>query len=99
MSSRRSHGLTTKTERPATDKEANVPRYAHPLARTRRPLPWEPDDRARHDDRERRTAVDSRGPRLLADRARVGGERLSAHLRRLPAARRQARRPLRPQTT
>ena len=51
---------------------------------------------ARHDDRERRAAVDPERPRLLADLARVGRERLPAHLRRLPAARRAARRPLRP---
>ena len=34
--------------------------------------------------------------RLLGDLARVGRERLPAHLRRLPAARRAARRPVRP---
>ena len=56
----------------------------------------DPDDRARHDDRERRAALDPRGPRLLRDVARVGRERLPAHVRRLPAARRPARRPLRP---
>ena len=36
------------------------------------------------------------GSRLLADLARLGRERLPAHVRRLPAARRPARRPLRP---
>ena len=36
------------------------------------------------------------GSRLLRDVARLGRERLPAHLRRLPAARRPARRPLRP---
>ena len=40
--------------------------------------------------------VDPRRSRLLADVAGVGRERLPAHLRRLPAARRPARRPLRP---
>ena len=68
----------------------------HPLARAVRPLPRRPDDRARHDDRERRAAVDPGGPRLHGDLARLGRERLPAHLRRLPAARRPARRPLRP---
>ena len=36
------------------------------------------------------------GPRLLRDFARLGGERIPAHVRRLPAARRPARRPVRP---
>ena len=35
-------------------------------------------------------------PRLLGDLARLGRERVPAHLRRLPAARRPARRPVRP---
>ena len=69
---------------------------SHPLARPRRPLPGRPDDRPRHDDRERRAAVDPQRPRLLADVARLGRQRLPADLRRLPAARRPARRPVRP---
>ena len=48
------------------------------------------------DDRERRAAVDPGRPRLLRDLAGLGRQRLPAHLRRLPAARRPARRPLRP---
>ena len=54
------------------------------------------DDRPRLDDRERRAAVDPRRPALLRDLARVGRERLPADVRRLPAAGRPARRPLRP---
>ena len=41
-------------------------------------------------------AVDPGGSRLQRDVARVGGQRIPAHVRRLPAARRPARRPLRP---
>ena len=67
-----------------------------PLARTDRPLHGRPDDRARHDDRERGAAVDQGRPRLLRGLARVGRQRVPAHLRRLHAARRTARRPLRP---
>ena len=37
----------------------------HPLVRADRPLPGQPDDRARHDDRERRAAVDQGRSRLL----------------------------------
>ena len=61
-----------------------------------RPLPRRPDDRARRLDRERRAAVDPRGPRLLGGVAGVGAQRLHAHVRRLHAPRRPARRPLRP---
>ena len=50
------------------------------------------------DDRGRRAALDPRGPRLLGDLARVGRERLPADVRRVPPARRQARRPLRAPT-
>src|ERR1041385_1720053 len=53
------------------------------------------DDRARHHDRERRAAFDPGQPRLHRERAGVGRQRLHAHLRRLPAARRAPRRPLR----
>ena len=55
-----------------------------------------PDDRPRRDDRERRAALDPRGPRLLRVIAGLGRQRLPAHLRRLPAAGRPARRSLRP---
>ena len=71
------------------------PRRPKPLARPLRPVPGEPDDRPRRHDRERRAAVDPRRPRLLRDVARVGRERVPAHVRRVPAARRAARRPLR----
>ena len=40
-------------------------------------------------------AVDPRGPRVLGDVVGMGRECVSAHLRRVPAARRTARRPLR----
>ena len=68
----------------------------HPLARPARPVPGRPDDRAGHDHRERRAALDPRRPRLLRDLAGLGRERLPADLRRVPAARRAARRPVRP---
>ena len=71
-------------------------RLPQPLARALRSLRRHPDDRARHDDRERRAAVDQGRPRVLRDVARMGRQRLPAHLRRLPPARRAARRPLRP---
>ena len=72
-----------------------IDRQPPTLARARRALPRRPDDRPRHDHRERRAAVDPRGPRLLRELARVGRERVPADLRRVPAARRTARRPLR----
>ena len=59
-------------------------------------LPGRPDDRPRRHDRERCAAVDSRRPRLLPDVARLGGERLPAHVWRLPSPRWAARRSLRP---
>ena len=68
-------------------------RRSHPLARPLHPLPRQPHDRARRDDRERRAAVDQRGPRLLGDLAGVGGQRLPADLWRPAAARRAAGRP------
>ncbi len=66
-----------------------------PLAGPRRRLPRRPDGRARRDDRQRRPAVDPRRPRLFRGRPGLGRQRLHAHLRRLPPARRPARRPLR----
>ena len=66
------------------------------LAGADRPLPRRPHDRPRRDDRERRAPVDPRRSRVHRDLARVGRQRLSAHLRRLPAAGRAAGRPLRP---
>ncbi len=50
----------------------------------------------RHLDRQRRAAVDPPRPALLGPEPAVGPERLPAHLRRLPAARRPRRRPARP---
>src|SRR5437879_13873570 len=61
-----------------------------------RPLRRRADDRARHDDRECRPAVDPGKLALHGDLARLGCERLYAHLRRFPAAWRAARRPVRP---
>ena len=46
--------------------------------------------------RRRRAALDQGRPRLLRHVPRVGGERVPAHVRRLSAARRPARRPVRP---
>ena len=57
-----------------------------------------PDDRARHDHRERRAALHPRGPAILRDLAGVGGQRLHADVRRLPVAGRPARRPVRSST-
>ena len=62
-----------------------------PLARALRALPRGHHDRPRRDDRERRLAVDSRRPRVLAGLAGLGRERLPPHLRRLPASGRPAR--------
>ena len=83
---------TATAERAAEETAMDDPQA---LARADRPLPGRPDDRARRDDRERRAAVDPGRPRLLRDVARLGRERLPAHVRRLPAARRPAGRPLR----
>ena len=94
MSSSADRGLHPR-DRPKGSPDEQ-PRQPNPLARTPRPLPRRPDDRARRHDRGRRAAVDPRGPRLLRDVAGLGRERVPAHLRRLPASRRPARRPLRP---
>ena len=53
--------------------------------------------RARRDRREHRAALGAARPALLAGQPPVGGQRLHARLRRLPAARRPRRRPPRPQ--
>ena len=52
----------------------------------------------RRDDRERRAAVDPGRPEHVGVGPAMGGQRLHAHVRRLPAARRARRRPPRPQT-
>src|SRR4051812_34430203 len=68
----------TITERPMNFRRAKSPwfstrpkgfrndlaRYPHPLARPLCPVPRDPDDRPRHDDRERRAAVVPGGSRL-----------------------------------
>src|SRR5829696_4340468 len=72
------------------------PGHATTVARPLRPLPRRSDDRPGRHDRERRAAVDPGRPRLLADVACLGRERVPADLRRLPAARRPAGRSLRP---
>ena len=59
------------------------------------PLLRRPPDRPRLDDRERRAPLDTGRPRLLGGVAGLGGQRLPPHLRRLPAARRTAGRPVR----
>ncbi|CUJ96957.1 Uncharacterised protein [Achromobacter xylosoxidans] len=58
-------------------------------------VPGRVDDRAGHHHRQRRPALDPRRPELHRDLAGLGGERLHADLRRLPAARRTAGRPAR----
>ena len=55
------------------------------------------DGRARRDDREHRAALRAEGAALLQRQPPVGHHRLRAGLRQPAAARRQARRPLRPQ--
>ena len=58
------------------------------VARALGALPRRPDDRAGRHDRERRPSLDPGRPRLLADVAGLGRERVPAHLRRLPPPRR-----------
>ena len=52
------------------------------LAGPVRPLRRDADDRPRRDDRQRRPPDDSGGPRLLAERPRVGGQRVLDRIRR-----------------
>ncbi len=59
-------------------------------------LPGRIDDRAGHDDRECGPALDPRRPAFYRDLAGLGGQRLHAHVRRLPAAGRAAGRPAGP---
>ena len=66
------------------------------LARALRSLRGLPHDRARLDDRERGAPVDPHGSRVLGDLAGLGRQRVPAHVRRVPAPGRPARRPLRP---
>ena len=93
MSSREPHRLPDQNRRERTSDEHA--RHPYPLARTDRPLPGRPDDRARHDDRERRAAVDPRGSGLLGDVARLGRQCVPPDFRRLPAPGRPSRRPVR----
>ena len=72
------------------DREAQLERAA--AGRLSRPVHGDP----RRLDRERRAAVDQGCARLLHHRPAVGPQRLHPDLRRLPAARRARRRPLRP---
>ena len=72
------------------------PRRSKPLAGACRAVPRRLDDRPRHDDRERRIAVDQGGSRLLGNLPRVGRQRLPPHIRWVPAPRGTARRPFRP---
>ncbi len=74
---------------------ALAPRRLPPLARPGRRLSRRADGGARRHHRQRRLAVDPRRPRLFRDDAGLGRQRLPAHLRRLPAARRPARRSVR----
>ena len=84
--------------KPSRPRERNADDHGQPqpLDRALRPLPGRHHDRPRRHDRERRAAVDPRRSRLLADVARVDRQRVPADVRRLPAPRRAARRPLRP---
>ena len=70
-----------------------------PLAGPRDRLPGAVHGRARRDDRERRAALDPARAALLALEPAVGGQRLHADVRRLPAARRPGGRPARAQAT
>src|SRR6267378_6814579 len=54
-------------------------------------------DRRRHDDRQRRAALDPERPGLLPVRPRVGDQRLPDRVRRPPSARGSPGRPVRPQ--
>ena len=74
----------------ATDRSA-------PLACARGCLLGAADDRARHDDRERRPAIDPARARLQPGNPHLGHQRIPRHVRELPAPRRPARRSLRPQ--
>src|SRR2546423_1885165 len=94
MSFGRQSGLTPDPNRKETPTDDDGRKQT--LDRPLRALPRLADDRAGHDDRERRAALDQERSRLLRDVARVGRERLSAHVRRLPPARRAGRRPARP---
>ncbi len=71
-------------------------RSPNPLAGPVRAVPGRPDDRARHDHRQRRAALHPHGSRLHRELAGLGGQRLPADLWRLPAAGRAAGRPVRP---
>src|SRR5579859_7206718 len=68
------------------------------LALTHDPVHRVSPGRRRHDDRERRPAVDPERPRLLTVWPGVGHQRLPDRLRRITAARGPARRFARPQT-
>ena len=68
-----------------------------PLARPRPRLPRAVHGRARRDDHERRAAVDPAGPRLQPGQPAVGDQLVHAGVRRVPAARRSSRRPVRSQ--
>ncbi len=61
-------------------------------------LPGAAHDRARHDDRERRAAVDPARPPLLPGQSHLGHQRVPAHVRQPAAVRRPPRRPDRAQT-
>ena len=70
---------------------------ASPLDSACRALPRPADDGPGRDHRQRRAAVDPARTALHAGQPHVGDRRLPDHLRRLPAAGRQVRRPGRPQ--
>ena len=73
-------------------RHAHLARTPHPDRRLPRPL----HGRARQPRGLRRARIDPPRPRLLGPVARMDRQRLHALLRRLPARRRDARRPLRP---
>ena len=85
----------TTTQPSPQAQDADTAGVEEPLAGPLRAVPGRPDDRARPEHRERRAALHPYRPRLLAGLAGLGGERLPAHLRRLPAPVRPARRPAR----
>ena len=75
---------------------ASRSRHAQEVARARAARRGAVRRRPRRLDRQRRAAVDRPRPRLLPGRPVLGRQRLHAHLRRLPAARRPHGRPARP---
>ncbi len=100
LSRRRNRIRHRDTRAPRTDRRHRAHRQGallQPLADPRDRLPRAVHGRARRHRRQRGAALDPEGPALLVLEPAVGGQRVHADLRRLPAARRARRRPARPQ--